>query len=110
MAETVAVASSYDGGSRSAAPRRNAIVGRAEELGRLERGLDDAAVAEVDTVERADRDGVTHERRASASSDGITRSSSASSTRNGPIAVRTSRVRCAPHPSSRPASATRTRT
>ncbi len=75
---------------------------------RGERLLDDPAVAAVNAVEGADRDrprarlelprGVDdlHGRRASASSTGMIRSSSASSTRNGPTAVRLSETQWPP--------------
>ena len=58
-----------------------------------ERGLDHPAVAEVDAVERPDRDregllGRAHGSSASACSAGITRWSSASSTLNGPTSSR----------------------
>ena len=60
-----------------------------------ERGLDHAAMPEVDPVERPDRDrepllGRAHGSSASACSAGITRSSSASSTLNGPTSSRRS--------------------
>ncbi len=72
---------------------------------RLETGLahrlDDGEVAEMNTVERADRSGARQaielagiaddpHRRASASSGAMMRSGSASSTWNGPISVRRS--------------------
>ena len=61
---------------------------RGDRQPRLERDLEHASVTQVHPVERADDDGAGHGSSASASSVGTIRSSSASSTRNGPTSVR----------------------
>ncbi len=61
-----------------------------------ERSLDHLPMTEMDPVERPDRDCLAHGRSASASSAGITRSSSASSTLNGPTSSRRNVVQWPP--------------
>ena len=80
---------------------------RRESVARVERGLEHAPVPAVDAVEGAERDRPRpllelasdprhRHSRASASSGGTIRSSSASSTENGPTSVRRSVAQCPP--------------
>ena len=62
----------------------------------FDRRRDHPLVTQVHAVERPDRDSLGHGSSASASSAGITRSSSASSTLNGPISSRRSVVQWPP--------------
>jgi hypothetical protein len=61
---------------------------RGHRLARLERDLEHAPMPQVHAVERPDHNSARHGSSASASSAGMIRSSSASSTQNGPTSVR----------------------